>query len=88
MGVHPKEIAGKERGFIATGAGANFDDGIARIRGVGRHEAELHFLFERGNFRLQTRNFLGGHLGHLIAATGEFLIFRQLLARLEVALAF
>ena len=36
MRIHPVKIRSKQRGFPSTGAGADFDDGIARIRRVRR----------------------------------------------------
>ena len=40
-GVHAEEIRGEEGGFVATGAGADFEEGVAAFEGVGREDGEL-----------------------------------------------
>ena len=55
-GVNAKEVGPKEGGLRAAGAGADLDDGVARIRRVGRKHLPLHlqgkaflFGFEMGD---------------------------------------
>jgi hypothetical protein len=46
-GVHAVKIGGEQRGFRTARARADFHDGVARIGGIGRHDAELQL---RPNF--------------------------------------
>jgi hypothetical protein len=65
-GVHAIEIRGKQRGLVAAGAGADFDDRRPIVqRVVGNEEgAEVDFqLFDRRAKPLDFRFGLGGHLG-------------------------
>ena len=88
MGVHAVQIAHEKRRFIAAGAGADFHDRVAGIRGVGRHEAELHLFFETRNFLFQSRDFLRCHLCHLGIVPGcQDTVFLQLALRFEQAFA-
>ena len=84
MGVHAVQVAHEQRRFIAAGAGANFHDRVAGIRGIGRHKAELHLFFETRNFLFQRGNFLRRHLGHFgIVAGSQGAVFLQLALGLE-----
>ena len=60
--IHPVKVGGKQRGFLAAGAGADFDDGVARIGRVGRHKAELDLLREFFLSRFEPGDFFLGHL--------------------------
>src|SRR5688572_17408123 len=65
-GVHAEQVRGKNRRLIATGARADLEDRIAIVQRVVRDEQRLEALFQRGNRRLETLDFLlrlGGHLG-------------------------
>ena len=42
--VHAEEIAGEQRGFVAAGAGTNFDDNVALIHRVLRQQREADVL--------------------------------------------
>ena len=59
--IHPVKIGGKQRGFQAAGAGADFDDGVARIRRVRRQNTELNLLGEMFFPGFQLRDFVFGH---------------------------
>ena len=88
MRVHPVQVAGKEGCFIATGSGADFNDRVAGIRRVRRHEPELHLLLQLRHFHLESRNFLARHLDHLrVIPLGQRAILPELISRLEIPLA-
>ena len=62
--IHFAEVAGKNRGFVAAGTAADFEDGVLAVLGVGGDEKELDFLLQarelrRGLVELQAR-----HLAH------------------------
>ena len=63
--IHPVKVGGEQRGFRAARAGADFDDGIARIRRVRRHEAELDLLRQSFFVRFEPGDFLFRHHGQL-----------------------
>ena len=46
--VHLEQIARKDAGLVAAHAGANLDDGVLLVRGVGRDEHELDVFLELG----------------------------------------
>ncbi len=57
--VHPVEVRGEERGFVSTGARADFHDRIAFVMGVARDEERMELLGDLGNFgRSRTRSAL------------------------------
>src|SRR4029078_6181467 len=38
-GIHAEDLVGKERGLVAAGAGANFEDDVLLVEGIlGEHE--------------------------------------------------
>ena len=49
--VHAVEIGGKERGFVAAGAGADFDDGVAVFVLVRREQEDLDLLLRDSAMR-------------------------------------
>jgi hypothetical protein len=72
--VHPEQVAGKQRGLVAAGAGANLEEDVLLVVGVLRNEQDLQLPQQHlapGGERLQ---FLFGELAHLrVAALGQFL---------------
>ena len=44
--IHAEQIAGKDRGFIATSSGAHFKDYVALIGCVFGQQENAHFLFK------------------------------------------
>ena len=46
--VHPEQLAGEERGFLAAGAGANFEQHVLVVVGIARRQQQLELLFQRG----------------------------------------
>ncbi len=62
-GVHAVEVGGEEGGFVAAGTGANFDDRVAGVGGVGRGEAKMDFAGEDFFLGLEEVDFFAGELG-------------------------
>ena len=80
--IHAVKIGSEEGGFIAAGAGADFDDGVAVFAFVGRKEGELDLAVEDGEAFFDLRNFGGGQLGHFgVGAGSELLVFGELGAK-------
>ena len=48
-GIHPVEIARKNRSLGATGTGPDLDDGIAVVIRLGREQGKHDRLFQLGN---------------------------------------
>ena len=63
--IHPVKIGGKQRGFGTARAGANFDDGIARVSRVRREHAALHLKRKAFLVLFELREFCLRHLRHL-----------------------
>ena len=64
--VHAIEVGGEERGLVAAGAGADFDDRVAVVERIARQELAGERCLEVGDDRLEAPDFgprLGGHLG-------------------------
>ena len=62
-GVHPVEVSREQRRFRATGAGADFDDRVARVGRIGRQDPSLHLLRQALLFSFEPGNFFSGKLG-------------------------
>jgi len=56
-GVHPVEIRGKQRGFVATGAGPDLDDGRPVVQRIVRDEQRPEVALESVQLGLQPRDF-------------------------------
>ena len=67
-GVHAEQIRGEEGGFVATGAGADFEEGVATFEGVGREDGELDGGFEFGDALFESGDFFLKHGGHVFVA--------------------
>ena len=59
---HPVKIGGEQRGFRTAGAGADFNNRVARIGRVWWHEAELDLLRELFFLCLEPRHFFARKL--------------------------
>ena len=46
--IHAREIAGKDRSFVASGTGADFHEDVLGIVGILRHHQRRQLFFERG----------------------------------------
>ena len=64
-GIHAEELRGKERGFIASGAGADFHDDALFVVGIFREEQEFQFALDHFLARGEFLFFLLRHLLHL-----------------------
>ncbi len=65
--VHAEELAGKERGLVAAGAGPDLEEHVARVVGVPGQQQDLQLLLEGGQALVQRRALGGGHLVELVA---------------------
>jgi len=63
--IHPEEIGCEQRGFIATSAGANLDDGVAVVERVAGDDERLELLLGRGDALLQPRLLSARLIRHL-----------------------
>ena len=79
--VHAVEVGGKQGGFAATRAGADFHDGVAGIHGVRRHEAKHELLGEFLFLFGKPGDFLAGHggqFGFRLFALEQYAVFLQI----------
>ena len=63
--IHAQQFGGEQCGLVAAGASANFEDGIACIGLVARHQQQLYVVFQLGQPPTQLFRLLAGHLAHL-----------------------
>ena len=61
--IHLVEVAGKDGGLVATGGGANLDDGVLVVVGVARDEHVFDVFLELGKLLLVLGDV---HLEHLL----------------------
>ena len=77
--VHAEEFAGEERGLVAAGARADFDDAVAIVERIVREEQRFEFFFQRADGGRQAAEFglgLGSHFG--VVNADELADFREL----------
>ena len=87
---HPVKIGGEQRGFRTARAGANFNNRIARISRVRRHESELDLLGELFSLGFEPHDFLArelGDFGFWWFALEQRTVFDQLRLRFEKIVA-
>ena len=77
------EIGGEQRGFRTTRTRADFHDGIARVGGFWRHDAELQLQGELFLRRLEPDDLFLGHDAHL--GIGKFALEQRSVLR-EISL--
>ena len=41
--IHAEQVAGEQRGLVAAGAGANFEDGVVIVHRIFRDQREANF---------------------------------------------
>jgi hypothetical protein len=70
-GVHPEEIRREQRGLVPAGAGADFDDGIAVVQGIGGREELGELRLQRGDLGLEAIDIGAGQFGQLGVPVGE-----------------
>ena len=65
--VHAEQVAGEQRGLVAAGAGADFQDGVVVVHRVFGNQRELELLARAPSLRVEQRRRLGvrelAHLG-------------------------
>ena len=64
-GVHAKQITGKDSGFVATGAGANFKKYVFAIVGILGQQQDLQFIIQQQNLSLRQFQLFFAHFTHL-----------------------
>ena len=78
--IHLVQVAGKDGGLVAAHAGADLDDGVLVVVGVGRDEKELDVVLERGELLLVRGDVVLEH-GLLVGVGG---LVEHLLGGLDV----
>ncbi len=68
--VHAEEIAGKERGLVAAGAGADLEDDVALVHRVLGQQRQLDLSFERRALLLEFRPLGERHRAHFGVGCG------------------
>lgn len=63
--VHPKQVSGKEGGFVAAGAGTNFKENVAAVVGILGQEQDLKLVFDDVELFLCFKNLFLGECLHL-----------------------
>jgi hypothetical protein len=56
-----KIFGGEQRGFVAAGAGADFEHHVLFVVGIFGQQQDLDLLLDARQFRLQARHFFFGH---------------------------
>ncbi len=80
LGVHTEEVAGKERGLVATGTATNLHDDVLGILRIFGQELEFHFFFQGGYLRFEFVYLGPRHLAQL----GVGLVVKDLLGIFQV----
>lgn len=89
--VHAVEVGGEEGGFLASGAGADFDDGVSAVVGVGRDEGDHGLALGFGELAFDGFDFLDGHgaeVGVGVVVVFEFAGFVEAVLEGEGSAAF
>ena len=64
--VHPEQVAGEQRGLVAAGAGADFQDHVALVHRVLRHERERSSSVERGSALSSSAGFSASAISRIV----------------------
>ncbi|OPZ22789.1 MAG: hypothetical protein BWZ10_00247 [candidate division BRC1 bacterium ADurb.BinA364] len=76
--IHPCQIGGEQRRFVAARAGANFQNGVFFVVGIGRQQQKLNLALGFGQCGFAFLDFEPGQLLHLrIAFAQHFARFLQ-----------
>ena len=71
--VHSEQFGGEQGGFLAAGAGADFEDGVLVVGLVLGQEQQQHFAIQSDELVAQFVDFGLGEVAHLaVAAAGGF----------------
>ncbi|EKD59702.1 MAG: hypothetical protein ACD_54C01183G0001 [uncultured bacterium] len=82
--IHPQQISGEQRGFIATRAGADFEDRRAGVGGVFRQKRNLQPRFHFRDAGFQARQFIFGQFAHFRIGQHDF-SFGQIIERAAIS---
>ncbi len=63
--VHAEDLGGEQSGFVAAGAGADFEHHVLLVVRIFGQQQHPELLFDARQFGLQARRFLFGHGAHL-----------------------
>ena len=69
--IHAEDFGGKERGLVAAGAGADFEDDVLLVVGILGQQQHLDLFFERRLARREGGDLFLGHGAHVGIALGE-----------------
>ncbi len=70
--IHAEQVAGEDRGLVAAGAGAHFQEQVAFVARIARHQQQRELAVERLQPRLRSGGFLLGHLAQLGVGAHRF----------------
>ncbi len=77
--VHPIQVGGEQRRFLAAGAGTDLHDRVARVMRVRRDQPELDLAVQALGFRAQRAQLRFGQLCHLrVVAPRQFFVLGNL----------
>ena len=79
--IHPVKVRRKNRRLVATGACADFHDGVAVLVRVRRQQSHLHLALQLLRALFQLRQFRLRHLGQFIRALRHFEVLGILAGR-------
>ena len=70
-GVHPEDLGREQRGLVAAGTGADFEDDVLCVVGVLGPQQILQLQLEAGQLGIEAGDFIGGHGAQLLVGLGE-----------------
>ncbi len=69
--VHAEDLGGKERGLVAAGAGADFENHVLLVVGILGQQQDLDLVFDGGFARLERGDLFFGHGAQVGVGLGE-----------------
>ena len=69
--VHAEDFGGKERGLVAAGAGADFEDDVLFVVGILGNQQDLDFFFDGCGARLERGDLFLGHGAQVGVGLGQ-----------------
>ena len=75
MGIHSRQLRGKERRFLAAGARTDFNDDVAVVVWILGQEQQLQFALKRFLLRLQLAQLFLGHVAQIRILEHLFRLF-------------
>ena len=71
-GVHPEQVAGKQRGLVAAGTGPHLDDDVAIVVRIRRYQVPSQLGLELRRASLEASDLVTRHLAHaLVGVVGH-----------------